>query len=241
MNEFKESLIVQRKNSGEIIINSQLKDLLIELMKGNISKNEVMSLTGIGDKTTIEIKIEEIVGQNPELKELYQEYISNKNTNFEGYNFRPEAIEMLRKDYSQSIMAERLEISRKTFSTKMKKLALQNEGNILGKLLNEHASRQMRRQKISDIELIKINTQLDKYEEQFPVGTTRYEKRNSIEARRENILRVIQTVDELLDKGYTLKKLAEEDIISESSYRKYREEAMHLTRILEENTSKGEK
>ena len=104
MNEFKESLIVQRKNSGEIIINSQLKDLLIELMKGNISKNEVMSLTGIGDKTTIEIKIEEIVGQNPELKELYQEYISNKNTNFEGYNFRPEAIEMLRKDYSQNTM-----------------------------------------------------------------------------------------------------------------------------------------
>ena len=37
------------------------------------------------------------------------------------------------------------------------------------------------------------------------------------------------------------RKLAEEDIISESSYRKYREEAMHLTRILEENTSKGEK
>lgn len=36
MNEFKESLKVGRENSGEIIITEPLKNMLIELMKGNI-------------------------------------------------------------------------------------------------------------------------------------------------------------------------------------------------------------
>ena len=53
-----------------------------------------MNLTGIGDKKTIEIKIQEIVSENPELTFLYEEYMSRKSTNFNGYNFRAEAIQM---------------------------------------------------------------------------------------------------------------------------------------------------
>ena len=64
MNEFKESLKVERKNSGEIIITEQLKSLLIELMKGNISKKELMEMTGIGDKVSVETKITEIVAED---------------------------------------------------------------------------------------------------------------------------------------------------------------------------------
>lgn len=240
MNEFKESLIVSRENSGKIIITDQLKNLLIELMKGNISKNEVMNLTGIGDKTTVEIKIEEIVAQNPELKDLYEEYMASKSANFNGYNFRPEAIEMLRNDYSQSFMAEKIGVSRRSYSTKMKKLADENKDNILGNLLYKHSSRQMKRQKIDDIELAKINIQLDEYEKEFPVGQTRYEQKSCIEVRLENVLRVTHTIEELLENGYTLKQLDEEGIISESSYRKYREEAINLSKILEDE-SKGEK
>jgi len=241
MNEFKESLSVSRENSGKIIMTDPLKNLLIELMKGNISKNQVMDLTGIGDKRTIEIKIEEVVAKSPELKLLYEEYMSRKSSDFNGYNFRPEAIEMLRKNYSQSVMAERINISRRTFSTKMKKLAQENKDNILGKLLLEHADRQMKRKKVSNTELLQINIELDQYEAEFPVGPTRDEKRSSIEIRRDNALMVLQTIEELLGNGYTLKQLDKEGIISESSYRRYKEEAINLSKILEDNTSKGEK
>ena len=92
MNEFKESLKVERENSGEIIITEPLKNMLIELMKGNISKKELMEITGMGDKGTVELKIKEIVAQNPELALLYNEYVSRKSEDFLGYEFRTEAI-----------------------------------------------------------------------------------------------------------------------------------------------------
>ena len=146
MNEFKESLVVSRKASGEIIITEQFKNLLIELMKGNISKKELMSLTGIGDKGTVELKIKELVAINPNLEPLYSEYEAGKRENFEGYDFRAEAIEMLRKDYSQSLMAKKIGVSIRSFSTKMKMLQENNSENILGILLKEHAQRKMKRQ-----------------------------------------------------------------------------------------------
>ena len=240
MNEFKDSLSVSRENSGKIIITDTLKNVLIELIKGNISKQEVMNLTGIADKKTVELKIQEMVAENPELVMLYEEYIARKSMNFDGYNFRPEAIEMLRNDYSQSFMAEKIGIKRRTYSTKMKKLAEENKDNILGKLLYEHASRQMKRQQADSFELAKINILLDKYEEEFPVGLAQFEKGNTIEKRKEIVSKVIETIEDLLENGYTLKELSEKGIISESSYRKYREEAENLSKILEDK-SKGEK
>lgn len=240
MNEFKESMSVSRENSGKIIITETLKKLLIELMQGKISKQEVMNLTGIGDKKTIEIKIQEIVSENPELRLLYEEYMARKSTDFNGYNFRPEAIEMLRNNYSQSYMAEKICVSRRTFSTKIKQLAEKNQDNILGQLLSQHAERQMKRQELTDVELIRVNVQLDEYEEKYPVGKIRYEKIDSIEARKDNVCRIIDTVEALLADGYTLKELSEKGIISEAGYRRYKEEAINLSKILEDE-SKGEK
>ena len=240
MNEFKESISVSRENTGKIIITETLKKLLIELMQGKISKQEVMNLTGIGDKKTVEIKIQEIVSEDPKLRLLYEEYMSRKSADFNGYNFRPEAIEMLRNDYSQSFMAKKIGVSRRSFSTKMKQLAENNQDNILGQLLVEHANRQMKRQTATDTELIKINLKLDKYEEDYPVFAARYEKKNAIEIRRENVLRVIETVEALLEAGHTIKELSDKGIISEAGYRRYKEEAINLSKILEDE-SKGEK
>lgn len=46
----------------------------------------------MGDKGTVELKIKEIVAQNPELALLYNEYVSRKSEDFLGYEFRAEAI-----------------------------------------------------------------------------------------------------------------------------------------------------
>lgn len=232
MNEFKESYKVKREDSGKIIITDSLKNILIDLLKGNITKKDVMNKTGIGDKQTIEIKIQEMVASNIELKELYEEYIAKKSKNFNGYNFRAEAIEMLQNDYSQSQMAEKIGINRRSFSTKIKKLEEENLGNQLGELLREHAERKMKRQELTNKEKIKVHCMLDEYMEEHPVGQTRYESRNPIEVRLESTTKVLKTIEELLESGMTLKQLSEEKIISESSYRKYREEALHLNEIL---------
>lgn len=232
MNEFKESYRVEREDSGKIIMTATLKEILIDLLKGNISKKDVMNKTGIGDKQTIEIKVQEMVASNPELKELFEEYIARKSKNFNGYNFRAEAIEMLQNDYSQSQMAEKTGINRRSFSTKIKKLEEENSENQLGELLREHAERKMKRQELTSKEKIRIQCMLDKYLEEHPVGITRYESRNPIEARLDTITKVIGTIEELLASGITLKQLSEERIISESNYRKYREEAENLSTIL---------
>lgn len=231
MNDFKEGV---KRNAGKINLDKPLQDILVELMKGNITKKEFMAQTGIADKKTVERKIEEIVVLNPSLKTLYDEYISKKSTNYHGYNFRAEAISMLRSDNSQSVMAKKLGISRRTFSTKMKNLQEANMDNILGKLLKCHADRKMKRQEITPEELIQINLELDKYEEEFPVGLARYEERNPQEVRLENLIRIIETVDKLKEEGLTIKEISQRGIISESNYRKYKAEAENLTNILKE-------
>lgn len=233
MNDFKESLKVEREKSGEIIITEQLQNLLIELMKGNISKKELMERTHIGDKGTVELKIQEVVTQNPELKPLYNDYIDRKNENFEGYIFRAEAIEMLRNDYSQSFMAEKIGVSRRGFSGKIKKLQEKNSDNILGKLLKEHAERKMKKLTIDDDVLLAINISLDEYEQQYPVGLARYEKRNTLEIRRDNLQKVVSLIEGLRQDGTTLKELNERKIISEATYRRYKMELDELSKILD--------
>jgi len=239
MNEFKESLVVSRKTSGEIIMTEQLKNLLIELMKGNISKKELMNLTGIGDKGTVELKIKELVASNPNLEPLYSEYEAGKRKNFEGYDFRAEAIEMLRKDYSQSKMAKKIGVSIRSFSTRIKKLQEANSTNILGALLKEHAQRKMKRYKLTAEDTICVNLELDKYEEEFPVSTARYEGRTSLDVRRENLQRVVNLIEGLMNDGMTLKELNDKKIISEANFRKYRAELESLTIILD-GKGKGE-
>ena len=238
MNDFKESLRVERQCSGEIIITEALQKLLIELMKGNISKKELMAKTGIGDKGNVELKTQELVALKPQLKPLYDEYISRKSENFYGYEFRAEAIEMLRKDASQSAMADKLGVARRTFSSKMKKLQEKNIDNILGILLREHALRKEKKIPVPDDILLLINLQLDEYEQQYPVGPTRYEKRNPLEVKRENLQRVVSLIDSLRQEGVTLKELEGRKIISEANYRRYRLELDALTKIEEGNQEK---
>lgn len=238
MNDFKESLKVEREKSGEIKITEQLKDLLIELMKGNISKKDLMEKTHIGDKGTVELKIQEIVNQNSELKPLYNDYIARKSENFDGYEFRAEAIEMLRNDYSQSFMAERIGVTRRSFSKKMKELQEKNSDNILGKLLKEHAGRKIKKIPIEPDSLLTINLSLDEYEHEFPVGLARYEKRNTLEVRKDNLQKVVSLIDGLRQDGITLKELSERKIISEANYRRYRLELEELSKILDGNEEK---
>jgi len=238
MDNFKESLKVKREKTGEIIFTEPLKKLLIELMKGNISKKELMEMTHIGDKGTVELKIQKMVAQSPELEPLYNEYISRKSENFQGYEFRAEAIEMLRQDYSQSDMAKKIGIARRSFSTKIRRLQEKNSDNILGMLLKEHAERKIKRMHITDDILLAINLKLDEYEEQYPVGLARYEKRNTTEIRRENLQRVVSLIERLRQEGTTLKELDARKIISEANYRKYRLELEALSKIAEGNQEK---
>ena len=238
MNDFKESLKVERESSGEIIITNELKNLLIELMKGNLSKKELMEITYIGDKGTVELKIKEIAARNPELKQLYDDYMARKSENFEGYEFRAEAIEMLRKDYSQSAMAKKIGVTRRSFASKIQKLQEKNSDNILGILLKEHATRKLKKMPMTDDILLAINLKLDEYEEQYPVGLAKYEKRNSQEIRRGNLQKVVSLIDELRQEGITLKELDERKIISEANYRRYRLELEALSKLLDDNQEK---
>ena len=238
MNDFKESLKVERDKYGKITITEPLKILLIELMKGNISKTDLMAKTGIGDKTTVELKIKEIVAQNPELKSLYQEYLAGKREDFMGYQFRAEAIEMLRRDYSQSYMAKKIGVSIRSFSFRMKRLQEENAENILGQLLKQHAERKLKKLAITSQELLAINVQLDEYEEQYPIGLSRYEKRNPLEIRRENFKMIVTLVEGLRTEGISLAQMNERKIISEAVYRRYKQELEVLTKLLDDKEEK---
>ena len=238
MNDFKESLKVERDKFGKITVTESLKNLLIELMKGNITKPELMARTGIGDKGTVELKIKEIVAENPELRPLYEEYLAGKRENFMGYQFRAEAIEMLRKDCSQSYMAKKIGVSIRSFSFRMKKLQEQNSDNILGQLLKQHAERKLSKLPITQQELLAINLKLDEYEEQYPVGLSRYEKRNPLEVKRENLQKVVSLIEGLRTEGIPLSQMSKRKIISEANYRRYKLELDALSKLLDDKEEK---
>lgn len=245
MNDFKNSLKVERDKNGRILLNKQLEELFIDFMKGKISKKDLMELTGILDKNTVEIKIEELIIQKPQLKGIYEEYLSKKRKSFKDYEFLGEAIEMLKGDYSQSDMAKNIKVNRRTFSTKMKKLEEKNQDNILGSLLKEHSERNIKeaRKKESLEEKnnrrIWVTKQLDIFieENKLKIETLSGNSLNSI--RLNNMEKTLEVVDSLIQKGKTIKQLDEEGIISESMYRKYRAEVENLKRIF--NDDKGNK
>ena len=244
MNGFKENLKVERDKTGRIIINNQLEKELITFMEGKISKNELMEITGIRDKNTVEIKIEELVAQKPELKELYESYASNKRKSFKDYDFLAETIEMLRGDYSQTEMAKILQVNRRTFSTKVKKLEEKNKDNILGSLLRDHADRNIKEARKKDtlgdkkLRRIRVNKELDEFLSKSDLNIQKLGRNELSRIKIKNIEQTLELINSLLDKGKTIKQLDEEGIISEATYRKYNEEAENMKKIYsEENKS----
>lgn len=119
-----------------------------------------------------------------------------------------------------------------------KQLQEKNRDNILGILLKEHAERKLKRMPTADDILLAINLKLDKYEEQYPVGPTRYEKRNSLEIRKENLQKVVSLIDGLRQEGITLKELSVRKIISEANYRRCRLKLDALSKLLEDKEEK---
>lgn len=224
---------VPRTRSGQIIITEALKGLLIECMRGNITKKEVMERTGIGDKGTVEIKIQQLVAQNPELTELYKRYLERKRKlSRKEYDFKAEAIQMLRMDLSQTEMAAIIGVPVRTFSTKMKELQKANKDNQLGTLLEEHFSRKMRRQKQTAEKYFLMCVALDEYEKEHPVGNARYDQRDPLEIRREYLQKVVS----LVENGRGTKATPEESTggsVSESYLRKCRAELEALEKIME--------
>ena len=71
------------------------------------------------------------------------------------------------------------------------------------------------------------------YEEKYPVGSAKYKKTDSLELRYANISNLIETVNGLLNDGLTISGLEKKGIISESSYRKYKEEYEKLRIIFD--------
>lgn len=237
MNDFKERYIVtensnnviERKKGGEIIITSALKAQIIDLLQGKIEKKDIK---GIGDEETIERIMLKIVAENLELDALLYKYKEKGRTNYEGYNFRPEAIEMLRQDCSQTDMAAKLNIPRKSFSVFMKRVREENADNELGQLLREHSERKIKKIDLDEDEKNEINKILDRYEIEHPVGEARFESKDPIKSRYDNLRKLLSTVERMLEEGYTLKELSAKKIISESYYWKYKEEAKYLAIIL---------
>lgn len=245
MNDFKESLKVERDKSGKIIINNQLEKQLITFMEGKICKNKLMEVTGISDKNTVEIKIEELVAHKPELKGLYEFYISRKRKSFKDYDFLAETIEMLREDYSQTDMAKRIQVNRRTFSTKVKKIEEKNKYNILGSLLRDHSDRNIKEaRKKETIEekrtrIARINKELDEFLSENDLNIQKLECNELTKIRIENMEKTVEMVNNLLSEGRTLKQLDEEGIISESTYRKYKAEVENVKKIYSEENKNG--
>jgi hypothetical protein len=139
---------------------------------------------------------------------------------------------MLRKELSQSEMAVRLGVPIRSFSTKMQRLQEANKGNTLGRLLEEHAHRKMKRKVQTAEEYFLMCIALDDYEEEHPLGEYRYGNRNSLDIRREYLQRVVSLVEKGRGTKATSEELTEKSV-SDSYYRKCKAELATLNQIME--------
>ena len=119
-----------------------------------------------------------------------------------------------------------------------------NISKILGSLLRDHADRNIKEARKKDtlgdkkLRRIRVNKELDEFLSKSDLNIQRLGRNELSRIKIKNIEQTLEIINSLLDEGKTIKQLDEEGIISEATYRKYKEEAENMKKIYsEENNS----
>lgn len=238
---FRERLRYNQANSIAIELDSFMRSIIINILKGKTTAKAVEAQYGI-DSETIRYKINEFMQSNKNFLREYIAYLNKKGHDYEYINFTGLIAEMIKSDMSQSEMAREFGIPSRVISREIEKLGKSDEPEEvkLYDIAKIYADKKMRRIPLSRFERALYTRLVDEMFGDVPIINER--SRTDIEIERlEAFMRQVQ---EYRDQGLTVEQVAEELETSVSTIRRNRlklEELKNKKRIQAELESSEEK
>lgn len=191
---FRERMKINRCNSSTIRLDEKTEEIIISILKGEMTAKEASKKYHI-DTETIRRKMNELVEKDSKYLKLYLKYCNKSAIDYGKINFKGLIIYMLRKDMSQSEIAEEYEIPARTISREVEKLGeSEDEKDIkLYNIAKIYADKKMRKQRLTTYESQLYNKILDELFPDIPIIDLDAKSQNEIEIERlENFLRQVQ-------------------------------------------------
>lgn len=147
-----EEVLLDNKVSNVVELNEDVKEIIIQILKGEISARQASEKYGI-DRETLRRKAEELANSSPEYIQYYIKYKS-KRGDFSGINFRRLFVEMIENGMSQTEIAEQYEIPTRTMSRELEKIGKSADeyDEKLYNIAKIYAEKMMRRQTFTEYE-----------------------------------------------------------------------------------------
>lgn len=202
--ELKKVLEDNKINSTTIVVDENLKQILIGILKGDKSARKMAE--GI-DRETLRRKLEELANSSPEYVKYYLAY-KTKRGDYSGINFRILFAEMIENNLSQSEIAKKYNIPVRTISRELEKIGKTEDelDKRLYSIAKICAERKMKRIPISIYEINLYKSILEEVKDRYKL--VNIESKKSI--RRRELENFCNIVNRLKAQGKTMQEIAEE-------------------------------
>ena len=227
-----EQILLGNKANKTIKIDDNLKEIIIKILKGELSTRQTSEKYGI-DRETLQRKIDELANSSPEYIQYYIRYKSQRG-DYSGINFRRLFIELIEQDMSQSEMAQLYGIPIRTVSRELEKLGQSEEeqDQRLYDIAKICAEKKMRHEKLSTTEKRLYGRIVAEIKENMTFITIEDNETDS-EKRHKQLQEFKMTVEELSKEGKTKQQIAEELGVGISTIRRRLLELEELKRLQE--------
>lgn len=227
-----EQILLGNKANKTIKIDDNLKEIIIKILKGELSTRQTSEKYGI-DRETLQRKIDELANSSPEYIQYYIRYKSQRG-DYSGINFRRLFIELIEQDMSQSEMAQLYGIPIRTVSRELEKLGQSEEeqDQRLYDIAKICAEKKMRHEKLSATEKRLYGRIVTEIKKNMTFVTIEDNETDS-EKRHKQLQEFKMKVEELSREGKTKQQIAEALGVGISTIRRRLLELEELKRLQE--------
>lgn len=228
-------VLEENRASSKMKLDDNLKEILIKILKGEISAREASILYGI-DRETLRRKAEELANFSPQYVKYYIQYMG-KRGDYSGINFRRLFVELIENNRTQAEIAEKYELPVRTISRELDKLG-KSEEELDKKLYNIakiFAEKHMKHEEISIHERKRYSIVLEEIKKKNNLISIKDE--DSEEKSLRELKKFKELVERLRKKGLTEEKIAKKLEIGVSTIRRRLLKLEELAGIREKRNS----
>lgn len=229
------ALVNNQENSARLELDGTLKDVVIQILKGEISARKASDIYGM-DRETLRRKALELANSSPDFIQKYIKYKSRRG-DYSAINFRRLFIIMIENDMSQTEIANEYSIPHRTMSRELEKIGksdLEYDKKIYN-IAKIYAQKRMKREKLSIFEKRLYENIIGEIQGDIPQNIIL-----EIEDPIKKLEDFLTQVQSLKDEGLTMQEIADEMNTSISTIKRNKLKLEELKQIQKGKEEKEE-